>query len=155
MFWRTVVGLAFLAASCWAQDQIEMYKNCPEGWSGIRVVDATGHEVFSICQLGWPSPDRTRFVHLTSSKAPDLFYVTIAGAKVLRASIYRKQGARYKCLGQFTGFSIEPVVWNGRLVIRYEQLMPQMERPEHFVYFVWDGEDFLPTEPVDPLAYQH
>jgi len=155
MAWRTVFTFAFLAASCRAQDRIEVYTNCPDGWSGVRILDAAGHEVFSTCQLGWPSPDRTRFVHLTGSKAPDLFYVTVAGAKVLRASIYRKQGIGYKRLGEFSGFSVEPIVWNGRPAIRYQQLMPQMERPEHFVYFVWDGEDFVPSEPVDPLAYQH
>jgi len=150
----TAIMLVFLSAYCWAEDRIEAYKDCPEGWSGIRVVDAAGDEGFRTCQLGWSSQERTRFVHLTGSEAPDLFFVTIAGAKVLQASVYRKQGPGYERLGEFSGFLVEPTVWNGHPAIRYEQLMPQMERPEHFVYFLWNGKDFVPNESVDPLAYK-
>lgn len=151
---RTALLIMVLAVPGFSQDRIEIYKNCPERWSGIRIVDPSGNEVFRACQEGWGDRDRTRFVHLTDSKVPDLFYATIEGAKLLLVSVYRKKGDVYSCIGQFAGFSVQPTVWNGRPAIQYEQLMPGFGRPEHFVYFVWNGRDFLPNENLDKSSYQ-
>jgi hypothetical protein len=68
-------------------------------------------------------------------------------------TVYRREGHAYSCVGEFAGFSVQPTVWNGRAAIQYEQLMPQVERQEHFVYFIWNGLDFSPNEKLDSSSY--
>lgn len=150
---HTAILLTVLVTPSFSQERIEVYENCPQYWSGIRIVNPSGDEIFRACQQGWAAPDQTKFVHLTRSEAPDLFYATIAGAKVQIVTVYRRGGHVFKCVGEFAGFSVQPTLWNGRPAIQYEQLTPQGDRPEHFVYFVWSERGFSPNENLDSSSY--